>query len=203
VFAVVVAAMGLGAATRVGAGPNLVTNGDFETPALDPGGFPAVTIPGWVVNGTPTVISYGAARSAPVPLGAQSLDLNSSGPATISQDLTTTPGTTYHVSFAVSGVPATPDAECPASQSHKTLTVTAGAIAHDFAFDPEPGAEPSDPTFVTEEFDFVASGATTTLALQSTTPGCAGPIVDAVAVTELAGAPAAPAPVQAVPAFTG
>ncbi len=218
VLAAVVAGLGTGGAARVTASPNLVTNGDFETATYDPNevpgpnGYSAVTVPGWIVTGTPTVIAYGSLRPVPSPcpvgttcpaFGAQSLGLNSGAPATISQDLATTAGTTYHVSFALSGDAPPSQAGCPDDRLQKTLTVGAGASSYDFTFDPDPNADPQQGlTFAMEEFDFVATTSTTTLSLRSTTPGCAGPIVDAVSVTDVA--PLTPAaPVAAAPAFTG
>jgi hypothetical protein len=141
--------------------------------------------------------------------GNQSLDLNSLDPAAMTQDLTTVPGSTYHVFFALTGVPPVPPNECPSSFLDKSLTVSAGSNAHDFTFTPST-ADPSNPnnqSFVTEGFDFVATDVTTTLEFASTTQGCAGPIIDAVSVTLVPEVPLIPltpaAPINAAPAFTG
>src|SRR5262249_17302514 len=145
----------------------------------------------------------------PVYSGNQSLDLNSLDPASMTQDLATVPGSTYHVFFALSGVPPVPQGECPSSFNEKFLTVSAGTTSHDYTFTPSL-ADPPNPTtqsFVTSEFDFVATGTTTTLEFASTTEGCAGPIIDAVSVTLVTEPvnppPAPPAPIAAAPAFTG
>ncbi|WP_306276914.1 alkaline phosphatase family protein [Mycobacterium sp. TY814] len=47
--------------------PNLLVNGSFEIATPSPSGFSSVTIPGWSVTGTPTIISYGTPRGYPSP----------------------------------------------------------------------------------------------------------------------------------------
>jgi len=50
--------------------PNLLTNpsAEFGDPSLS--GYSSVSIPGWTVTGTPTVIKYGTRRRLPWPLGS-------------------------------------------------------------------------------------------------------------------------------------
>ncbi len=215
-----VCAMGLGTAVPIAAEPNLVTNGDFETPvAPSPANIVSVSgsqLDGWTIHGSGVMditnknFSDNGSTTFPVYSGNQSLDLNSLDPATMSQDLTTVAGSTYHVFFALSGVPPVPQGECPdGSVLDKSLTVSAGSTSHDYTFNPNPDADPpNNQAFVTEEFDFVAAGTTTTLQFASTTAGCAGPIIDAVSVTLVAPVtpdqPVTPAePIAAPPAFTG
>jgi hypothetical protein len=211
----VVAVVGIGTAVPIAAeSSNLVTNGDFETPvAPSPANIVSVSgtqLDGWTIqgDGVMDVTNKNFTSVFPVYSGNQSLDLNSIAPASMTQDLTTVPGSTYHVFFALSGVPPVSLNECPqGSVLDKSLTVSAGTAAHDYTFHPNPDADPPNgQSFVTEEFDFVASGTTTTLEFASTTEGCAGPIIDAVSVTlvEAVTPPAPPAPpVAAAPAFTG
>jgi hypothetical protein len=222
----IVGAIGLGAAAPIVAETNLVNNGDFETPVAGGNGITSVSgsqLPGWTIegNGVMDVTSKDFADNGsttfPVYSGNQSLDLNSLDPATMTQDLTTVAGSTYHVFFALTGVPPVPQGECPhGSVLDKSLTVSAGSTSHDYTFAPDPSASPlNNQAFVTKEFDFVASGTTTTLKFESTTEGCAGPVIDAVSVTLVppvtttttpattAVAPATAAPVAAAPAFTG
>ena len=49
--------------------PNLLVNpgAEFGDPSLS--GYSSVTVPGWTVTGTPTVIKYGTARRLPWPSG--------------------------------------------------------------------------------------------------------------------------------------
>ena len=219
----IVGAIGLGTAVPTSAeSTNLVTNGDFETPiAPPPPASPANIISvsgsqldGWTIQGdgvmdvTNKNFSDNGSTVFPVFSGNQSLDLNSLDPATMTQDLTTVAGSTYHVFFALSGVPPVPQGECPhGSVLDKALTVSAGTTSHDYTFSPDPSATPpNNQAFATKEFDFVATGTTTTLTFESTTSGCAGPIIDAVSVTLVPPAPPetpAAQPIAAAPAFTG
>jgi hypothetical protein len=214
---------GFGTAVPIAAEPNLVTNGDFETPvAPSPNNILSVSgsqLDGWTIQGNGVMdvtnknFADNGSTTFPVYSGNQSLDLNSLQPATMTQDLTTVVGSTYHVFFALTGVPPVSLNECPAgSVLNKSLTVSAGSSSHDYTFSPST-ADPSNPnnqSFVTEEFEFVAAASTTTLEFASTTAGCAGPVIDAVSVT-LVTTPVAPpltplgpaAPVAAAPAFTG
>ncbi len=231
----IVGAIGLGTAVPIAAETNLVTNGDFETPvAPPPPASPAnilsvsgSQLDGWTIQGNGVMdvtnknFADNGSTTFPVYSGNQSLDLNSLDPATMTQDLTTVAGSTYHVFFALTGVPPVPPGECPdGSVLDKSLTVSAGSTSHDYTFSPDPNATPlNNQMFVTKEFDFVATGTTTTLEFESTTEGCAGPIIDAVSVTlvppetpttttaaataPVTTAPMAAAPVAAAPAFTG
>jgi hypothetical protein len=213
----VVGAIGLGTAIPVSAESNLVTNGDFETPvAPSPANIVSVSgsqLDGWTIQGNGVMdvtnknFADNGSTTFPVYSGNQSLDLNSLDPATMTQDLTTVAGSTYHVFFALSGVPPVPQGECPrGSVLDKSLTVSAGSTSHDYTFATNASASPpNNQVFVTEEFDFVAAGTTTTLEFASTTAGCAGPIIDAVSVTLVPPVtpPAVPAPVAAAPVFTG
>ena len=214
----IVAAIGLGTAVPLAAETNIVTNGDFETPvAPSPANILSVSgtqLDGWTIqgNGVMDVTNKnfvdGASTTFPVYSGNQALDLNSLQPASMTQDLTTVAGSTYHVFFALTGVPPVPLNECPAgSVLDKSLTVSAGGTSHDYTFSPDANATPpNNQSYVTKEFDFVATATTTTLEFASTTAGCAGPVIDAVSVTLVPAAvtpPVAAAPVAAAPAFTG
>lgn len=214
-----VATIGLGTAVPISAETNLVTNGDFETPvAPSPANIVSVSgsqldgwtiLPGGVMDVTNKNFADNGSTTFPVYSGNQSLDLNSLAPAAMTQDITTVPGSTYHVFFALTGVPPVPPNECQSSVNEKSLTVSAGSTSHDYTFTPDTShpLDPNNQSFVTNEFDFVATDATTTLEFESTTAGCAGPVIDAVSVTLVP--PVAPpetppaAPVAAAPAFTG
>jgi len=119
----IVGAIGLGTAVPTSAeSTNLVTNGDFETPiAPPPPASPANIISvsgsqldGWTIEGSGVMdvtnknFSDNGSTVFPVFSGNQSLDLNSLDPATMTQDLTTVAGSTYHVFFALTGLPPVP-----------------------------------------------------------------------------------------------
>jgi hypothetical protein len=212
----IIGAIGLGTAVPISAETNLVVNGDFETPvAPSPANILSVSgsqLDGWTIQGNGVMdvtnknFADNGSTTFPVYSGNQSLDLNSLDPATMTQDLTTVTGSTYHVFFALTGVPPVPPNECASSVLDKSLTVSAGSTSHDFTFHPDPNATPlNNQAFVTKEFDFVATGTTTTLEFASTTAGCAGPVIDAVSVTLVPPVtpPVAAAPVAAAPGFTG
>lgn len=216
----VVGAIAFGTTMPVSAETNLVQNGDFETPVVGGSNITSVSgsqLPGWTIQGSGVMDVTGknfadnGSTTFPVYSGNQSLDLNSLSPASMTQELTTVAGSTYHVFFALTGVPPVPLNECGAATGgsvlNKSLTVSAGSTSHDYTFNPDPNATPpNNQSFVTEEFDFVATGSTTTLEFASTTVGCAGPVIDAVSVTLVPPvAPETPAaqPIAVAPAFTG
>jgi hypothetical protein len=215
----IVGTIGLGTAVPLAAETNIVTNGDFETPvAPSPANILSVSgsqLDGWTIQGSGVMdvtnknFADNGSTTFPVYSGNQALDLNSLDPATMTQDLTTVAGSTYHVFFALTGLPPVPPNECPSSFLDKSLTVSAGSTSHDYTFNPDPNAVPlTNQAYVTKEFDFVATGTTTTLQFASTTQGCAGPIIDAVSVTLVPPVtpetpPVAAAPVAAAPVFTG
>jgi hypothetical protein len=58
-------------------GPNLLVNSGAELGDPSLSGYSSVTIPGWTVTGTPTVIRYGAARRLPGLFGMEGLTLPS------------------------------------------------------------------------------------------------------------------------------
>lgn len=87
--------------------PAQITNGGFEQPEVAPNSsqqFNAVSngITGWTV----TFGSVDVFNGVPAPFqGAQALDLDGSGPGTISQIFATTSGTVYSLDFAYSNNP--------------------------------------------------------------------------------------------------
>ena len=122
----IVGTIGLGTAVPVSAETNLVTNGDFETPvAPSPANIVSVSgsqldgwtiLPGGVMDVTNKNFADNGSTTFPVYSGNQALDLNSLDKASMTQDLTTVPGSTYHVFFALTGVPPVPLNECSARQ---------------------------------------------------------------------------------------
>ena len=96
------------AASTISVG-NIVVNGSFEAPAIAPGTFSHLSsIDGWsrstsflfeVQNNRPGI--------GPAQDGAQLVELDSNGPSAIYQDLATTPGQVYQLSFWFSPRPGT------------------------------------------------------------------------------------------------
>ena len=68
-------------AASVVTSPNLLVNPGAELGDPSLSGYSSVTVPGWTVTGTPTVVEYGTARRTvfPVPLGIDELLLNAPG----------------------------------------------------------------------------------------------------------------------------
>jgi hypothetical protein len=170
---------------------NLVQNCGFETPGVPSGSFGTfgandTSITGWTVAASPSggvdLVNATFSGGYPVHGGAQSLDLSHDVPGAIAQDVPTTTGQAYRLTFFVAGFPAG-SAPCPASDP-KTMTVTAGAASVDVQFAPDLAASPPGAQqFVPESLDFSgAAGSTTTLKFTATNTGCAGPIIDDVVV---------------------
>jgi hypothetical protein len=107
-WVLVLAALVMGGAVTARA-QNLVANGSFEIPAgvgssSTYSGVDTTSLTGWVVDQAGTSIDHiGSLWNAAD--GAQSLDMNGLNAGTIYQDLTTTPGQAYRISFAMAGNP--------------------------------------------------------------------------------------------------
>lgn len=92
-------------------GPELLVNGSFELPVIGPGTFAVfATIPGWTST-TPSPGGIEVQRSvAGSPFsGLQHVELDSFVPSNMFQDVVTTPGGLYRVSFAYSPRPGVLD----------------------------------------------------------------------------------------------
>ncbi|HYF66323.1 MAG TPA: DUF642 domain-containing protein [Herpetosiphonaceae bacterium] len=88
------------------AGPNMVRNGSFETPLAGPTGNLDIYAPGafdgWVVGYGSVGVTDWWQKSD----GAQALDLAGTSQGSIYQDICTTPGQQYRLTFAFAGNPA-------------------------------------------------------------------------------------------------
>ncbi len=188
-----VAAVSVAAVAPLGAAHadnNLIVNGDFETPALDPSRGLQTFETGGTIDGGFTVTRGNVDLTArtfyntPVHGGNQALDLNGFGPGTITQAISTTPGRTYQLTFFLAANPGQPDRY----RGPRTLDVTAGA---------GPALSYSAPAtqtyFVMETQSFVADGMSANIVFASTTPDIAGPILDDISVVDAAFA-ASPTP---------
>jgi choice-of-anchor C domain-containing protein len=157
---------------------DIVNNGNFSTPPPS-GAFTTVyagdtQIPGWTVA-SGSVDWIGNYWQAP-PLGGYSIDLDGNSPGAISQDLTTTAGQTYKVSFYLSGNP-------DGFPSTKTVDVSAGAQSDTFTYAIGANSE-TDMDYVLESFLFTAAGSSTTLAFTSLDNGSPyGPVIGDVSAS--------------------
>jgi len=193
---------------------SLVTNGSFELGSYSgPSTFATLSagstaITGWTVepNGVDWINTYWAAQN-----GTRSLDLSGNLPGGVSQQLTTTLGSTYHASFWLNG-----NVDGLPRDKATLVTVAVGAYSHVFTW-----VRPATPLarwadgWTEFSFDFTATGPTSTLAFMSQTtdplPGWPngspwGPALDNVSVvqsTEFSGLPTPELSTWALLACTG
>ena len=178
-----------------------LTNGSFETNTCGPLGSqfsgvfltvlqPSTCITGWnVISGTTDagfgsvdlINTYWQAKD-----GAYSIDLDGTGtttpsdvPGGVSQSFTTTPGTEYIVTFALSG---NPDG-APSANPVKTVLVSGPGATQTYTYNTATEMNThTDMKYVTETFVFTATGASSTLMFQSEDAPTSnfGPVIDAV-----------------------
>lgn len=172
---------------------NLVQNGSFETfnsgvaNALCPGGAVQCAqfnsgntgIANWTISGANGVDIVGSLWTAADQ--TNSLDLNSGGPGTISQTFTTVSNQLYSLTFSLGG-------NFFANPNPKTGTVSAGSLVNQslsftnasiYSFSDNPGPM----NWISQSFNFTASGTSTTLTFTGTNSGAAGLALDNIAVT--------------------
>jgi len=126
------AAVGLSSAPMLAdaAVRNIVTNGGFESPAVNGqqqtfyASAPQPAIPGWTIerNSIDVISKFWTSSE-----GKQSIDLDGDAPGRIVQSLTTTPGKTYNLTFKYSSHPSL--GSTPAS-----MTVTFGDQQQQFVY---------------------------------------------------------------------
>lgn len=169
-------------------GPNLFTNGSFETgAAIPPGSFISGV---GVGNGSITDWSVFAGSVDYIGTlweasdGARSIDLGGTVAGSLTQTIPTETGHRYRVRFDLAGNYG--------QAGVKTLRVTAADQLRHFDFDAT-GRGPNDMGWVTREFEFVARGANTPIYFVAVTPGSFGPALDNVEVVDLGPPPTAPA----------
>ncbi|MEU9123074.1 choice-of-anchor C family protein [Streptomyces sp. NPDC048506] len=174
---------GSGPAGRPAASPTAVSrfdDGSFETPAVEPHAFRTVSAgqsigPWKVTGGTVDLIGTGYWQAAE---GDQSVDLNGMEPGAVAQTFATTPGTSYTVTYSLSGNPQL--GHVPAVKTGKVLID--GQNVQDFSFDVS-GTTEAEMGYVRRQLTFVARGTSMTLGFASTTAHSAtGPVVDDVTV---------------------
>jgi choice-of-anchor C domain-containing protein len=167
-------------------------NGSFEN-GIDPGLFATLNAPDtagiadWSVvsGGIDYIGTYWTASD-----GARSIDLNSVIAGSVSQSFPTVIGTTYEVTFDLSGNPDVfSDANNPYSPSAKVIEVNAGeSTPKNFTYDTSAkGNSRYDMRWEKQTYTFVALGENTTITFASKTSGSFGPALDNVLITEKAG----------------
>ncbi len=154
------------------AGSNLLNNGSFEQPAIG-GAFVANQtsgLNGWTIaSGNIDII-----RSLwPAAEGAQSLDLNGSGPGSITQSFATRAGMPYRVSFELSK-------NSGEGSTSATISVAADGQSQNFTF--SGASTSSNMLWDTRSYSFVADNGSATLSIASQSPTSSGPALDNVRV---------------------
>jgi choice-of-anchor C domain-containing protein len=169
-FAVLLAAVPVAA-------QNIVTNGSFETPTAPPGSFitfgAGATFGGWTVGigSIDLVGTYWQAAD-----GQQSVDLNGITTGSIFQDLVTTPGSLYTLSFAMAG-------NMDGGPVIKSMDVFWGALSlGTFLFDTTGRSAGAMGWQIFILPDLEATNAATRLTFRSNDGGAFGPAVDDVRV---------------------
>lgn len=152
--------------------PGTILNGDFEDPLIGHSPYWAFgsELPGWTIeSGTVDIVgNYWVAAK-----GKQSLDLSGHGPAVLSQEIATVPGTTYELRFAAAGNPEPYDQmnvkKFRVSWGDRELsTITMNAKGRSF----------EDVGWRYYAFEVVAVDKVTKLTFECLSPTFCGPILD-------------------------
>jgi choice-of-anchor C domain-containing protein len=175
-------------ASPVYAAAELVTNGGFEAVAVS-GAYTAntTTLSGWTVAaGDIDIIgSYWQAN-----VGNQSIDLSGCSAGTIRQQLTTTSGTSYNLSYFVSGNPGDPG-DPPPSPTTRSAVLSVGTSSggseigtQPIAFDTA-GNTLTSMGWTAKSYTFTASSAATWIEFTDTSSTtCFGVALDDISVQE-------------------
>jgi choice-of-anchor C domain-containing protein len=178
----------------IGAFGQAFTNGGFEDFTCPGGQFysqsaGSTVLSPWSIGGAGVDVICTYWQNAE---GNVSVDLSNLAGGSLSQTFTTVAGINYAVTFNMSGNPA--GAGFPAnhpyySPSAKTLTVNAtGGTTSNYSYDTATAANTlTDMKWVSDLYNFAATGTSTTLTFLSTTPGAFGPALDNVQITAVSG----------------
>ncbi|MCV0366220.1 MAG: choice-of-anchor C family protein [Nitrosopumilus sp.] len=161
---------------------NLVTNGSFEDPVDFCSGQPnpwhtlytGDIQTGWTVGGHSIEVVCSAAWE--ISDGLQSVDLSGDAAGSVAQDITTSAGTTYDVTFDMAGNLACGDVV-------KSLTVSADGSSENFTFDTT-GHSFASMGYEQKTFSFTATDALTTLTFTGNTAGPCGAVIDNIVLAE-------------------
>jgi len=156
------------------------SNGSFEN-GINPGSFTTVSagsnnITDWSVNfGSVDYIgSYWQASE-----GVRSIDLNGTTRGQISQRLTTVPGSTYQVTFDMSGNP-----DGSPAQKIMSVSINGGQSSQSYTYDTSlTGNTREDMKWMSNTYFFTATSRRTVLAFTSEIVGLFGPALDNVTIT--------------------
>ncbi|CAK9077342.1 Halomucin [Durusdinium trenchii] len=152
--------------------PGTIRNGDFEDPMIGRSPYRAFgsELPGWTIeSGTVDVVgNYWVAAK-----GKQSLDLSGHGPAVLSQEIETVPGTTYELRFAAAGNPEPYD-----QMNVKKFRVVWGDRELSTITMDAKGRSFEDVGWRYYAFEVVAVDKVTTLTFECLSPTFCGPILD-------------------------
>lgn len=169
---------------------DLISNGSFET-GTDPGVFVTLNagsanISDWAVDSES--VDYIGTYWQSSPAGGRSIDLNGLAAGSLSQIMSTVSGSTYKVTFDLSGNSENLASGDPLfSPSEKVVRVMAtGATFEDFSYDTIAKTNSrSDMKWEKKTYFFVATGISTTLTFTSRISGAFGPALDNVEVHEV------------------
>jgi len=150
-----IAVLGLGALTSAHA--NLVTNGTFEATAVSSGTYVTLgSIPGW--TGAPTIEIQNHIAGSPF-AGNNFVELDSTANSAMYQDIPTTAGLTYTVSFAYSPRPGV------AASSNGINFLWNNALVQTIAMS---GLGLADTAWTVFSFNLLATGATSRIGFAAT-----------------------------------
>ena len=158
---------------------NLIRNGSFEEPAR--GGVEFWVVPDgdrighWLVSGDAVdhIATHWEAAD-----GNQSLDLNSCGPASVSQRVATKAGEDYQLCFAVAGNPDGPPLRKQVEVIWERTVVATVEFEKQSATRERMG-------YKYYRFVVRATKSSAVLSFHSLTPGCYGPVIDQVTLYRL------------------
>lgn len=170
----IILAVLVAAACAPAAAQNLVYNGDFELVQYgDPYlGIPPGYLDGWYVepDSVDVIGSYWLAAS-----GMQSIDLNGLHPGGIWQDVTTSAGQSYRLSFAMAGNPDLAGV--------KTMEVWWGGVKLDTLRFDSTGHSTTDMGWAYHSYTVTGSGTDRLRFVSMSDYDCYGPTLDNVSVT--------------------
>ena len=109
--------------------------------------------------------------------GDTSVDMNANGPGTLSRTIDTQAGVHYQITFDLSGNPH-------GQRGVKTLDVHADGDTASFSTDTV-NISRNNMQWQTMTMDFVATGSSTDVSFQSTTPGAVGAVIDSITITPI------------------
>jgi choice-of-anchor C domain-containing protein len=166
------------------AGPNLLTNGDFESPVTSQAWIHVANgtsgLPGWTTSGDGVELMHSYWQPAH---GQQSVNLSSFGASEVAQQVETTSGASYLISWYISGNP-----QCTTPTTRVLHVIWNGNTVATPTFDVS-GHTFQSMGWTLQSTQVAASGATSTLAFLRavSTDGSCGVAIDDVALQLVAG----------------